>query len=182
MNTITIIFLKQLPDENLMQQVAGGNLDVLQLLFERHHRHIFNFLFKMSGDRMLSEDLTQDVFYKVIKYRSSFNNGKFVPWIFTIARNSLNTHYSKNKENHSCLEGVDKKYLKAEEDKEEDYSELQLALSKLEPSDRELLILNRFQEIKYKELAEITGSTPGAIKTKVSRALKKLKKIYFEHT
>lgn len=173
--------MKQLPDEYLMQQVAGGNLDVLHFLFDRHHKHIFNFLFKMSGDKMLSEDLTQEVFYKVIKYRATFENGKFIPWIFTIARNALNTHYKRNKENHSCLEGVDKRFLKAEDEKEEDYTELQIALNKLEPSDRELLILNRFQEIKYKELAVITGSTTGAVKTKVSRALKKLKKIYFEN-
>lgn len=135
----------------------------------------------MTGDRMLSEDLTQEVFYKLIKYKSSFNNGKFVPWIFTIARNSLNTHYRKDKENHRCLESIDFKYLEAEVEKEEDHSRLHLALDKLETSDKELLLLHRFQKIKYKELAEITGSTPGAIKVKVSRALKKLKKIYLEN-
>lgn len=164
-----------------MREVAGGNLDVLRILFERHHKHIFNFLYKMCGDRMLSEDLTQEVFYKVIKYRKSFDNGKFISWIFTIARNSLSTHYSKNKENHRSLEKVDFKYLQAEEEENEDYSRLQKALNKLETTDKELLVLHRFQQIKYRELAEITGSTPGAIKTKVSRALKKLKKIYFEN-
>lgn len=135
----------------------------------------------MSGDRMLSEDLTQEVFYKLIKYKNSFDNGKFVPWIFTIARNSLNTHYRKDKENHRCLDRIDFKYLEAEVENEEDYSRLQIALNRLEPSDKELLLLHRFQKIKYKELAEITGSTPGAIKAKVSRALKKLRKIYLEN-
>lgn len=135
----------------------------------------------MSGDRMLSEDLTQEVFYKMIKYKSSFNNGKFVPWMFTIARNTLNTHFRRDKENHNCLDNIEDKYLEAEAEKEEDYTRLQLALNKLNTSDKELLLLHRFQKIKYKELAEITGSTPGAIKVKVSRALKKLKEIYLEN-
>lgn len=163
-----------------MRQVAGGNLDVLRILFERHHRHIFNFLYKMSGDKMLSEDITQEVFYKVIKYRNSYDNGKFISWIFTIARNSLNTHYRRDRENHRCLDKVDFKYLNADDEENEDYSRLLKALNKLETKEKELLVLHRFQKIKYRELAEITGSTPGAVKTKVSRALKKLKRIYFE--
>lgn len=161
-----------------MAEVAQGNLDILKILFNRHHTHIFNFLYKMSGDRMLSEDLTQDVFYKVIKYRSSYNNGKFVSWLFTIARNSLKTHFSRNNENHTDLEQVE--YRIGEEKRNEDYSQLQFALNKLEASDREVIVMNRFQEIRYHEIAEIVGSTEGAIKTKVSRALKKLKTIYIE--
>ncbi len=161
-----------------MAEVAQGNLDVLRILFDRHHVHIFNFLYKMSGNRMLSEDLTQDVFYKVIKYRSSYNNGKFLSWVFTIARNNLKTHFTKNTAHHVDLQKV--AYKTGEKQNDEDYSHLQCALNKLEMSDREIIIMNRFQDIRYSEIAKITGSTEGAVKTKASRALKKLKKIYLE--
>ena len=171
--------LKELSDEELMSKVSAGDLDHLKILFERHHVHVYNFLFKMSRDKMLSEDITQEVFYKLMKYRTSYNNGKFVSWLFTIARNCLKTHYRKNNENHENVDDYNFK-LKSNEEKTEDYSHLQKALAKLEPSDREVLIMNRFQEIKYNELAEIIDSTPGAVKTKVSRALKKLKTFYFE--
>ena len=160
-----------------MTSVANGELDTLKILFERHHVHVFNFLYKMCGDKMLSEDLTQDVFYKVMKYRSSYNHGNFISWLFTIARNSLKTHFKKNRD-HDDIENISYKLVVENEDRPEEYSQLQNALSKMNAADRELLVLNRFQDIKYKELAEITGSTPGAIKTKVSRALKKLKTIY----
>lgn len=169
--------MKALTNEELMTSVANGELDTLKILFERHHVHVFNFLYKMCGDRMLSEDLTQEVFYKVMKYRSTYNNGSFVSWLFTIARNCLKTHFKKSRI-HDDIENVAFKLATENDDKSEEYSQLQIALSRLNESDRELLVLNRFQEIKYKELAEITGSTPGAIKTKVSRALKKLKSIY----
>ena len=98
--------LKQQTDEQLMREVAHGDLDKLRFLFERHHVYLYNFLYKMSGDTTLSEDITQEVFYKIIKYRSSYKNGKFVSWMFTIARNSLATHYTRDKNKHADLEVV----------------------------------------------------------------------------
>ena len=172
------MLLHEQSDESLMALVSKGDLDVLRVLFDRHHLHVFNFLFKMCGDKMLSEDLTQDVFYKVIKYRTSYKQGNFVSWLFTITRNSLNTHFTRNKRNESDLETV--KYRFGEEDNNEDYSHLHKAIQQLEASDRELVILHRLQGIRYQELAEIMDSTPGAIKTKMSRALKKLKTIYLQ--
>ncbi len=167
-------------DEKLMEEVANGNLDVLKVLFDRHHVHVYNFLYKMSGDKVLSEDIAQEVFYKVIKYRSSYKNGKFISWLFTIARNSLKTHFTRDQKTHQDLDSVEFKLIAEQDEKKEDYTHLQKALDKLEESDRELLILNRFQEIKYEELAQIVDSTPGAVKIKVHRAIKKLKNHYFE--
>ncbi|MEW2920875.1 sigma-70 family RNA polymerase sigma factor [Muricauda sp. ANG21] len=173
--------METLSDEILMQKVAEGNLDLLKILFDRHHKHVYNFLYKMSGDSMLSEDLTQDVFYKLIKYRSSYKNGAFVSWLFTIARNNLRGHFTRNHKSHEDVNSLTYKLVEVESTNLEDYSQLEFALSQLNPSDRELIILNRFKEIRYEELAEIMGSTPGAIKTKVCRVLQKLKKIYLEN-
>lgn len=172
--------MEKLTDEILMSKVADGDLDLLKILFERHHKHVYNFLFKMCGNTMLSEDITQEVFYKLIKYRVSYNNGKFVSWMFAIARNSLHSHFRRVVENHKDIDDVDFKLME-NNDTETDYSDLHVALHKLDASERELIILNRFQEIKYEELAQIVGSTPGAVKTKVSRVLQKLKTIYFQN-
>ncbi len=163
-----------------MQKVAEGNLDLLKVLFDRHHKYVYNFLYKMCGDSMLSEDLTQDVFYKLIKYRSSYNNGSFLSWLFTIARNNLKTHFVRNHKNHLGADKLDHEIIENENEVREDYSHLQSALNKLSAPERELIVLNRFNNIRYEELAEIVGSTPGAVKTKVCRILKKLKEIYLE--
>ncbi len=173
--------MTELTDKQLMAEAAKGNLDTLGVLFERHHKHVFNFLHKMSGDRMLSEDLTQDVFYKLMRYRTSYNNGNFTSWLFTIARNRLNTHYTRNKENHDDIEKQAYRLAAKEEDQTETYTHLHKALNTLEDSDRELLVLSKLQGIKYNELAEILGSTPGALKTRANRALNKLKIVYFEN-
>lgn len=172
--------METVSDETIMQKVSEGNLDLLKELFDRHHKHMYNFLYKMSGDRMLAEDLTQDVFYKLIKYRNSYKNGSFVSWMFTIARNSLKTHYTRNHRPHDDIEVLAYKVVEEQNDVTEDNAHLQYALSRLDPYDRELVIMNRYREIKYDDLAEIMGTTPGAVKTRVCRILKKLKNIYLE--
>jgi RNA polymerase sigma factor (sigma-70 family) len=172
--------LKELTNEELMATVSDGNLDMLKVLFERHHMHVFNFLYKMCGDKMLSEDLTQEVFYKLMKYRASYNNGNFTSWMFTIARNSLKTHFRQHRENHEDISSVTYALTLAQDDTESDYSTLQKALATLPASDRELIVLHRFQGIQYQEIAAIIDSTPGAVKTKMSRAMQKLKSVYLK--
>ena len=172
--------METLSDEMIMQKVSEGNLDLLKVLFDRHHKHVYNFLYKMSGDRMLAEDLTQDVFYKLIKYRNSYKQGSFLSWMFTIARNSLKTYYTRNHKAHDDIGVLAYKAVEQENDVSENNAHLQYALSQLDPYDRELVILNRYKEIKYDDLAEMMGSTPGAVKTRVCRILKKLKNIYLE--
>ena len=166
-----------------MLQIANGKIELLRILFDRYHIRIFNFFNKMCRNKMVSEDLTQDVFIKVMKYRTSYKNGNFAAWIYTIARNIFSTHYQKIKKERSNL--IDDDKLEANstlvsESNQDELDHLQKALLKLSNSDRELIVMHRFQEIKYEQIAQIVGSTENAIKVKVHRALKKLKEIYFQ--
>lgn len=172
--------MEALSDEIIMQKVAEGNLDLLKILFDRYHKHVYHFLYKMCGDSMLSEDLTQDVFYKLIKYRSSYKNGSFKAWLSTIARNNLKTHFTRDHKPHEDIEVLAYKAVEEEDEVLENNAHLLNALNQLDPADRELVILSRYKEIRYEELAEMIGSTPGAVKTKVCRVLKKLKTIYLQ--
>lgn len=166
-----------------MMKVTRGEIDSLGLLFERHHKHIYNFLYNMSGDRILSEDITQEVFFRLLKYRHSYNGGKFLSWLFTIARNTLSTYHRQNTENFLPLEVVHykKPYEEIEDDEQDNFVLLQKALNGLEPADRELLLLSKVKDLNHKEIANILGSTTGAVRTRTCRALKKLKEIYFKN-
>ncbi len=175
--------LKQLTDEELMIGVSNENLDMLTVLFDRYHLRIFNFFNKMIHNRSVSEDLTQDVFYKVMKYRTSYKKGNFAAWIYTVARNIFSSYYQKQKK-ESASE-LNEYTLKEDEStvadsNREELNHLQKAINKLNQDDRELIIMNRYQEIKYHEIAEIIGSTEGAVKVRTHRAIKKLKEIYFQ--
>lgn len=166
-----------------MLNVSKGDLDQLRHLFDRYHVRIYNFFQKMVRNQAVSEDLTQDVFAKVIRYRSSYKQGNFASWIFTIARNIFSTYYQKQKKERSHTINDDltsSGEVLITESNEEELNHLQRALLKLSNSDRELIVMHRFQEIKYEQIAEIIGSSEGAVKVKVHRALKKLKQVYFQ--
>lgn len=163
-----------------MSYVSSGDLDCMRVLFERYHAWIFNFFMQMVRDREASEDLVQSTFYKAIKYRNSYHGGKFASWIFQIARNLSSDYFKKQKSkfSHEPAEHIPEDAQ--ELDGDEDVVKLKLVMQKLPASDREILVMSKFQEMRYAQIAEVLKSTETAVKIKVHRALKKLRKLYFE--
>ena len=79
-----------------MRAVRDGDLTRLGVLFERHHRALFDFLYRMTGDRGAAEDLVQDVFVRMLRYRGTYrDDGKFETWMFRIARNARADHFRR---------------------------------------------------------------------------------------
>lgn len=173
-------------DESLMEAVKHGNLQQVSVLFERHHKAIFNFLAKMAMDRELAEDLTQNVFLRLIKYRNSYQEGKrFQSWLYQVARNVFSDHYQLNKKMYS--KGMDVEKLKdtlADKSELHDQTErevlLHQSLALLAHEDRELLLLTRFEQMKYEDVAAVMETTVANIKVKVHRAIGRLRQHYFE--
>jgi len=174
--------LKQLTDEELMHTVSKGNLDAMTYIFERYHVRLYNFYYQKIKDVAISEDLTQNVFLKVIKYKHSYQGGKFVSWIFKIARNLFYDHYQEQKKTQA-FEDIDAVGSELNEElieKQEEVSHLMKVLNGLNNKDKELIVMNRIDGIKYEQIAEIIGSNTTAVKTKIHRIVKKLRTNYFE--
>ncbi len=173
-------------DEYLMNLVKSGDLDSLAPLFEKYHVRLYNFFLRLIGDKDTSKDLCQNVFNRIIKYRHTFEaRGSFKSWMYQIARNEYAEHFKKQKilfdKNYEVgqLEQVEDSTIETM-DKQTKTETLNIALSKLSFEQREIIELARFQELKYKEIAELTGNTVGAVKVKIHRAINKLREIYFE--
>ncbi|MGA0559515.1 RNA polymerase sigma factor [Larkinella sp. VNQ87] len=172
-----------------MLQVKDGNLEKMGLLFERYHRALFGFLYHMTGQTDTSEDLVQNVFYRMLKYRHTFTGeGEFRTWMYHLARNVLADHVRKNKPSRHQYDVAD--FVEkigggtaADEalQKEQELASLHDALRRLCPENREILILSRFQELKYEEIARILDTTEGAVKVRVHRAMHELKRLYRTH-
>jgi RNA polymerase sigma-70 factor, ECF subfamily len=76
-------------DEDLMRAVRAGDLAKLGVLFDRYHAPLFDFLSRMTGNAAAAEDLVQDIFVRILKYRSTYrDDGRFETWLFRIARNA----------------------------------------------------------------------------------------------
>jgi RNA polymerase sigma-70 factor (ECF subfamily) len=92
-------------DEALMRAVRDGDVAQLGTLFERYHVPLFDFLVRMTGDRTAAEDLVQDIFMRVLKYRSTFRDaGSFETWLFRIARNARADYFRKRQSNEPLVE------------------------------------------------------------------------------
>ena len=169
-------------DEALMHEVSEGNLDAMSVLFERYHTWIYNFLFQMVRDVAVCEDLTQNVFYKAIRYRRSYKGGKFASWIFSIARNLSADYFEKQKKQREVTKLDAVTMVEAEPcvEANEEIERLYVVLDKLPLADKELVVMNRLQGMKYRELAVILDSTEIAVEAKVHRILKKIRNLYFE--
>jgi len=173
-------------DEQIMEAVKNGNLQHASALFDRYNKPIFNFLARLAMDRDLAEDLTQNVFYRIIKYRNSYKEGsRFQSWIYQVARNVFSDHYQTHKNKFSGFVDVEKvsDHLTDESEAmgmDEKEKLLHRSMALLSEEQRELLVLTRFQHMKYEEVATIMDTTVANIKVKVHRAIAKLREHYFE--
>lgn len=168
-----------------MLQVKAGDTQKLGLLYERYKKWMFNFLYQMNGDQTLSEDLVQNVFMRILKYKNSYTEeSKFVTWMFQIARNLNHDAYRNSKQKEMVdLDGISYKMTTTETielqiEKSESHALLHSALNRLPYEKKEILVLSKFKELKYKEIGQMIGCSEVAARTKAHRALQELRTTY----
>jgi RNA polymerase sigma factor (sigma-70 family) len=177
--------LEALSDNFLMVKVRDGDLDRLGLLFERYKRPLYGFFYGLNKEQELSEDLVQNTFLRILKYRHLFRGeGDFRAWMFQIARNVNNDHHRGNKikAKEELEDWQDKlghnENRSTEMVVEDDHHMLSMAMDRLPMDKREVLLLSKYQEKKYSEIGGILGCSEAAVKVKVFRALQELKEVY----
>jgi RNA polymerase sigma-70 factor (ECF subfamily) len=169
-----------------MTSVRSGDVGKLATLYNRHQRPLFNFFLRLTSSRPVSEDLVHDVFTRILKYRSSYRDQEnFTPWMYRIARNAHIEHTRKRRleivpqdpetqrEPASPEPGPDQKAEFGE-----NVALLRRALAMLPEDKREVLVLSRFQNLRYEEIARILECEVGAVKVRVFRAVRQLEQIY----
>jgi len=178
--------VKEINDEQLMNNVKNGDLDSMIPLFNKYQVKMYNFFLRYTHNKETSEDLAQNVFRRILSYKQTFNEVyTFKTWIYQIARNVHIDHYSKNRYWSSDYTEPDNTRTDArnaieEMEKEQRERTLKEALGLLPMEQREIIELSRFQDLKYEEISKITGNSVGAVRVKVHRAIKKLKEVYFQ--
>jgi len=154
------------------------------MLFDRHHRALYNFFLRLTGSREASEDLVQDVFLRMLKYRDSYRPGTlFRSWMYRIARNARLDQGRKHPQ--PALLADDAAEIESPAPGPQDtlaqrqeLALLRAALARLPEEKREVLILSRFQQLSYEEMAELLECTVGAVKVRVHRAIEELRSVF----
>ena len=171
------------PDEITMQKVKEGDIDKLAQLFERYHMELYNSFLKSSSDPHLSSDLTQIVFYRILKYKKSYDqNKRFRTWMYMIARNVRIDAYKKNKtrildEGNLVMSKVDTGEDLPYEN-EESIDQVQKALSQLSYEKRELITMSFYLNMPSKDIASVLKITENNARVRLHRAITNLREIY----
>ncbi len=172
-------------DENeLMLQVQNGQLESLALLFENNKVRLFNFFRRMGNAPEISEDLVQETFMRVLSYRSTFNgSASFRTWLYGIARNTSVDHYRKYKQSldHEEFDDTtpdDKSSLCEQMVEQQSHSLFNKALASIPIELREILVLSRYSQLKYEEIALMVNCNLNTLKSRMTLAVSKLKESY----
>jgi RNA polymerase sigma-70 factor (ECF subfamily) len=175
-------------DHELMLAVRAGEVARLGDLFERHHRQLYGFFVRLTGQTAVSEDLVQIVFYRILKYRHTYRDeGKFSAWIYHLARKVAADHFRKQASTPTPTDPAtlqehldDGPAPDARAATSDDLDLLRAALTRLPLEQREVLVLSRLQNVEHKEIARLLDTSVGAVKVRVHRALQELRTVYFK--
>ncbi len=182
-------------DVQLMLDVKAGDEQSFELLLQRYRTPLVNFLFRMVRSREQAEDLAQEVFIRVYRAREEYvPSAKFTTWLFRIATNlALN---SLRDHRHQKLEmSIDAPLSADAEDGDERTFEIaekrptieqemvaqarkqmiRHAIEKLPEKQRAAVLLHKYQELDYAEIAKILSCSESALKSLLFRAYESLR-------
>jgi RNA polymerase sigma-70 factor (ECF subfamily) len=191
-------FWKAPSDEELMRQFVLGDEHAFSSLADRYAQPIFRFVFSMVRNMDDAEELTQEVFLKVVKAKHTFDPEEaFRPWLFRVARNQcLDALRRKGRSSGEALDvnGVESSCIIAprqqaiaqqpisprdEAIRKQEQEQVEQALRSLDEKSREVLHLRFYQGLSYKEIAATLGMPENSVSSALIRAVKKLKDIVF---
>lgn len=167
-----------------MSKIQEGHLDLLGVLFARHSRRTYAQCFRIVGNSDASEDLVQEAFLRVLRYRNNFRGESlFSTWFYRIVQNVCYDHLGAQQK-----EGAAFDKLAAEQESHEthvpmDDSEIsvtRVAFGKLSNEQQQLLIMARIDGHGYREIAAKIGTTEGAARVRVHRTILELQSIIDE--
>lgn len=171
-------------DELLMVEVIKGNSLAYAEIYDRYCKVMVNYFYKMLWqDRDKAEDFMQELFTKIYHKPELFNPEKsFKTWIYTIANNMCKNEYRKQEIRKGTSNNLNENILVASSDPSPDQrhdtsvfnQKLKEELDQMSESHRTTFILRFKHDLSLKEIAEITNTNEGTIKSRIFYALKKL--------
>lgn len=181
--------MKDFPtDEELMGQVADGDLEKMSLLFQRYQTPLYQFFRRQGQSPAASEDLAQEVFFRVLRARHTYRaEASFRSWFYQIARN-IRVDYLRRSMRESPMGDDFGDAFVAEENMHRDLETsdnarvLREALAALPERKRELVVLSRFQGMKYREIADMMGCDVNTIKVRIHRSVQELRQTFLALT
>lgn len=164
-------------DEELMTLLGSGRDEPLAVLMSRHGGDLVRFFLIRSRDSHAAQELANETFYRIYSKARTFEPTKsFRPWFFTVALNVWRAWQRRRRPPEVPLQALpetaEERPAGAADPGGERAARL---LEGLSETDREILVLRHYEGVKLKEIARRLGLSPGAVYTRLFRALEKLR-------
>jgi RNA polymerase sigma-70 factor (ECF subfamily) len=177
-----VVSLDAADDRALVEAFLGGRREAFDVIVERHRRHVYQLCFRFMGNHEDASDLAQDVFVRAFKGLRNFKNeASLGTWLYRVAVNvCLNRRALKRPETELIdpTQHVDTR-LDSPLDRvlrDEKAAVVRSAIEKLPPKQRATLVLRVYQELSHEEIANVLGSSVGAVKANFFHALGNLRR------
>jgi RNA polymerase sigma-70 factor (ECF subfamily) len=180
-------------DKILAEEFLSGNEDAFSELVKKYSDNLYNFIFSLTGDRMMAEDIVQETFVKAWKNMKRFDTSKnFKTWLFTIGKNTAMDFLKKKKATPFSFFEKDGNPNPFEEivdeneladiilTKDETGEELRMGLDKIKDKYRIILKLCYIEDMSLSEISEVLEIPYNTAKSQHARALLSLKKILLQ--
>ncbi len=167
-------------DETYVAQFKSGESTAFGVLYDRYAEKIYRFVYYKIFNKEVAEDIVSDVFYKALERIDSYNpeKGVFSAWLYRIARNTVIDKY-RTKKTTIDIEDIfdlgESDRLEEKLDAEATLEKVSKYLKTLNPKQREIVTLRVWEELSYKEIADIVGSTENAVKMAFSRTIREVR-------
>ena len=171
-------------DEDLMAVLGLAQIEALVPLVHRYQHKALSTAYRMLGRRDLAEDVTQEAFLRVNKAAPNYEpRAKFSTWFYRIVVNLCLDEQRRNKRQlEACRDFLEQVPSPSKEDNPIDIQEahekqraVREALGKLNERERTVVVLQRYEGLSYREMAEVTGWSESAIDSLLVRAYRKLR-------
>lgn len=177
----------------MVQLKCSQNPKALEEIIRRWDRRVTSFLVKACGDYDAAQDLRQEVFLRVYRYAHSYDpRFSFASWLFRIAGNVLKTWWRRHNNIETMEEPLDENVAESllrdpapdpriQAHGREFESRLRSAISRMNPSQRELLLYRLDMDLTYREIAQIIGAPETTVKSRVYAIIEQLRRT-LEHS
>lgn len=189
----TLANLSSQTDEELIRLFKKGNEQAFQIVLSRHHKPLFNFIYKFTRNKQAAEESFQEVFLRVIRSIDDYKpTAKFTTWLYTIARNYCIDFCRKEKfRNHLSIDqedffGQPKQFASKDpgSDQQIRRKEIQENLWKILDSlsleQKEVFVMREYQGLPFDEIARITKTSTNTAKSRMRYALQAIKKEFVQ--
>ena len=162
---------------DVLPQFRHGDLDAFETLFRQHQTEVYRWIVRIVGDQGVAEDLTIETFWRIYRAHARFDPARsFGSWARRIATNAALDHLRTAKPETNLPDDLPSPVLPNPGISAEVRQKTAHAFRRLPPKLQVAASLAVIEELPYKEIAEALGISSGAVKTRVFRALRLLRK------